>query len=576
MFVLMFFFSSTAMTFAKSGTVVLQSGQLNVRAEPTTTGEVIGSVANGQTVEILETLTGWYKIKYGQRSGFVSKDFVREGATGNRVVVTVNGSEVALPFEPPNENNHLLVPFRAIGEALGIDVDWDAREKQVIAKDNGKTVIFTINSKTILVNGEKETVSPAPKIVRDTTLLPLRYFSETFGANVDWNATTKRVTIVREQMPSYEPEPVPEPTPIPMPPPQSISGVFSGFVSSETLNVRSEPNENSDVLGVLRQGEYVDIISFAERWAKIAYDGQEAYVHSYYLNIMSDSERALLLGEVQLSQVGNATKLTWLKLGGNISASQHSNGQLFTVNTNATEIATPLGNIHGIVSLDYIKQPDGYQIELLVEQGYEVRMTNTVGELELTIAPIREKGEGVLGQRIVIDAGHGNQDPGTVGNGLQEKNIVLDVAQRVERLLQNDGADVLMTRSSDTFLSLEERAKFANNNVADIFVSIHANAATNTSANGTETYWNKTNAAQESRELATKIQERLIQKLGTNDRGVREAGFYVIKHTKMPSVLVEIGFVSNAEEAKKLADSGFRQQAAEAIYEGIVDYFNNY
>lgn len=569
MFVLVFFFSVTSAAFAKSGTVNVGSGSLNVRAEASQTAQIIGSLANGQKVEITGTLSGWYKINYNNRVGYVSSDFVVEAKesttqvpTSKGTVITVNGSRLNLDVEPLKENNRLLVPFRAIGEALGIEVDWDQKKQQVIAKDGDKTVIFTVNSTKILVNGKTETISPAPKIVKERTLLPLRYFSETFGANVDWNEKNNTVTIVRAESSTK--------------PPQSISGIYAGVVNASTLNVRSQANTSSTTLGTLKKGDLVDVLDFTNQWAKITFNGREAYVHSQYLNLMNNSQQVLILGDVQVSQTGNTSKITWLKLGGGaISATQRVDGQSVTIDTNATEVARVLRAVQGLTALDVVKQGNGHQIQFTVEDGYEALMTNATGELSITVKPISEKGTGtgIKGQRIVIDAGHGDHDPGAVSNGVREKDIVLDVALRVETLLKNAGADVLMTRSNDSFLSLEERTKFANNNQADAFVSIHANAATNTSANGTETYWDKTNAAAESEELAKSIQEKLIEKLGTNDRGVRQSGFYVIKNTKMPSVLVELGFVTNPEEAKKLADNTFRQKAAEAIYEGIVEFY---
>jgi N-acetylmuramoyl-L-alanine amidase len=178
----------------------------------------------------------------------------------------------------------------------------------------------------------------------------------------------------------------------------------------------------------------------------------------------------------------------------------------------------------------------------------------------------------IKGQTIVIDAGHGAHDSGAVANGLKEKDIILDVALRVKTKLENAGATVIMTRSTDVFLELEERAAVANKSAASTFVSIHANAAAS-AAYGTETFYNSQYQKEKSLELANSIQSNLVKTLGTRDRGVKEAGFYVIKYTKIPAVLVELGFITNADEAARMATSTFRDQAATAIVAGLKQYY---
>ncbi|MBN6885250.1 N-acetylmuramoyl-L-alanine amidase [Cytobacillus horneckiae] len=179
----------------------------------------------------------------------------------------------------------------------------------------------------------------------------------------------------------------------------------------------------------------------------------------------------------------------------------------------------------------------------------------------------------LVGQTIVVDPGHGGKDPGAVGNSLAEKEIVLDVSKRVNSKLKDSLAKVVMTRNTDTFVELPDRVKEGEKANADLFVSIHVNSFTDPSANGTETYYNSQYVGAESKALAQEIQKELVKAMKTNDRGVKEAGFYVIKNSKMPSVLVEIAFISNTNDAKKLASASYRQKAADAIYTGIVNYY---
>lgn len=175
-------------------------------------------------------------------------------------------------------------------------------------------------------------------------------------------------------------------------------------------------------------------------------------------------------------------------------------------------------------------------------------------------------------QVIVLDAGHGGKDPGAVGNGMYEKDIVFEVINFLEQKMKDTGAKVILTRNSDTYPSLNDRVKIANQNNADIFVSVHANAGPST-AHGTETYFDssKNPQSEEGKKLAAEIQKQIVSLLGTRDRGVKDAEFLVITQTKMPSVLVELGFISNSDDAKKLAEQ--RSLFADAIYNGIVAYY---
>jgi N-acetylmuramoyl-L-alanine amidase len=215
--------------------------------------------------------------------------------------------------------------------------------------------------------------------------------------------------------------------------------------------------------------------------------------------------------------------------------------------------------------------------------------------------------------RIVVDAGHGGHDTGTIGpNGLMEKDLVLDVALRLGRLLETRlGADVIFTRDDDTFIPLETRTAIANEHQADLFISIHANSSHDPSARGIETYYlnftsnpdalevaARENAVseksifelqdlvkkitlkekiEESRELATDVQQSLYSGLATRhttlrDRGVKKAPFVVLIGANMPSILAEISFVSNPTDAAKLETPEYREKIAESLYKGIANY----
>lgn len=172
---------------------------------------------------------------------------------------------------------------------------------------------------------------------------------------------------------------------------------------------------------------------------------------------------------------------------------------------------------------------------------------------------------------IAIDPGHGGRDPGAVGIGsMHEADIVLDISQQVADLLRRQGVEVLMTRTDDREIDLPPRVSLANRARADVFVSIHANAISMSrpEVNGAETYY----FSDSGRVLAQAIQNSIIQATGMRNRGVKSARFYVLRNTQMPAALVEVGFVTGAEDARRLADPNFRTVMAQAIVRGILQY----
>jgi N-acetylmuramoyl-L-alanine amidase len=179
---------------------------------------------------------------------------------------------------------------------------------------------------------------------------------------------------------------------------------------------------------------------------------------------------------------------------------------------------------------------------------------------------------------VALDAGHGGKDQGAVSpGGVQEKELNLDIAFRVQSLLANAGIRVLMTRTNDSFVGLEERGNMANQAGADIFVSIHNNYSlladgnANPASTGTETYY--FGGSLRGQLLASLIQQEIARRVGLTDRGIRTANFVVLAYTGMPAVLVEGAFLSNVLDEQLLRDANFRQSIAEGIFSGILKYF---
>jgi len=235
-----------------------------------------------------------------------------------------------------------------------------------------------------------------------------------------------------------------------------------------------------------------------------------------------------------------------------------------------------------------------------------VPMVNGAGGFSLS----RQLGLGI--SRIVIDPGHGGHDPGASGHGIKESELTLDIALRLEKLLQDEpGIEVVLTRRTNVYVPLEERTAIANRESADLFLSIHANASRNIAANGIETYFLSfastpdaeavaarensaseramhslpdiikaialNNKLDESRDLASMVQESMITRLRKSNKairnlGVKKAPFVVLIGAGMPSVLAEISFLTNRQEAQLLKTPAYKDRIAEALHDAVMKY----
>jgi N-acetylmuramoyl-L-alanine amidase len=261
----------------------------------------------------------------------------------------------------------------------------------------------------------------------------------------------------------------------------------------------------------------------------------------------------------------------------------------------------------------YLKHPvDIYQGMIVVPLKFKEQVLDVLFSAKPITAGLRKAPLNI--KKIVIDAGHGGYDPGAIGkSGLREKDINLDIAKRLSNLFRSEGVEVVMTRSSDAFVSLTRRVEIANRSKVDLFLSIHTNSNRVRELSGFEVYYisstadNSRRAVQsaqnafldfdsscfasnsldlkatlwdmihtydraESIKLARSICQNIDRGLEVKIIGIKGAGFYVLKGPRMPAVLVEVGFLSNSLEERMLRNSYYRQKIAEGIFEGVRSY----
>ncbi|MFC4737816.1 peptidoglycan-binding protein [Bacillus daqingensis] len=328
---------------------------------------------------------------------------------------------------------------------------------------------------------------------------------------------------------------------------------MTGVVTATSLNVRSGPGTNHGVVGSLANGTVVTIVGEQNGWYQISFNGGTAFVSASFIDTSAAPDP-----------------------GGDFNGPN----QVAYTNGSSLNVRSGPGTSHGI--LDNLGSNTRVEILSTHSSGsanswhqirYDGNKTGYVSAGYVQLASKTPANSGPLaGRTVVIDAGHGAQDPGGIGGGMREKDVVLDISLRAEELLRAAGAEVIMIRRTDIFLSLSQRAFIANRSGADAFLSVHTNVF-NGSARGTETFWHSRFQASNSERLAHVMQDNTVAKMGTHYRRVDHGNYHVIRETQIPSALLEIGFKDYAPDAEKLRSDAYRQRAAEAIRDGFIQYF---
>ncbi|AQY51250.1 hypothetical protein PWEIH_11675 [Listeria weihenstephanensis FSL R9-0317] len=332
------------------------------------------------------------------------------------------------------------------------------------------------------------------------------------------------------------------------------SNSLATVTSDGGLNVRSKASTNSSVLGTLKAGDQVTVTSQSNGWTQIQYQGKSAWVNSSYIKMQESATK---------ESTSNLQTVTIRSDGTNIRSGAGRN-------TNTIEKADS-GTVYNIEGV----QGDWYQVKTASgEDGYVANWVVDVSNSKTQSAP-KSKTTSLAEATIVIDPGHGGNDPGAKGkNGTVEKKATLKTAKAVAKRLEQSGAKVILTRDSDEYISLKERAKIAEKYNADAFISIHFDSledTSDTSVNGQTTYYHKN----KDQSLADSINASLKSNINSKNRGTRDGDFYVLRENTQPSVLLELGYLSSTIDEAKMNSNGFREEVANSIYEGLGNYFGN-
>lgn len=458
--------------------------------------------------------------------------------------LVVNNQFIDPPLSPIIFNDRALVPVREIFEEVGATVNYinDTQTIEVVSDES--YVTLRINDNVAYINGDKTNIpdNVVPKLIAKVggetkTMVPVRFISESIGLDVEFDnedgaiiiesdgytlSNDEQVPIVDEIDTSYE-----EPEIVPY-----ITDVSYEVVNDSSVKVRVQMDENTD-----------------------NYD---------YFSLQSPERVVLDIFGAKLSSLPDTTKIyqsgvTTVRIGDNPERSR---------------IVVDASNLKSY----NVTQPAPNQFEITV-------VTDTAAAVETPVPTPQKKPSVSSGTKlIVLDAGHGGSDSGAVGylngNAVLEKNLTLEITNRVKKVLEDAGYTVSMTRTGDTLPSLVERPTQANEENAAVFVSIHINSVDNApEANGTEVFYATENNGDSygttSEQLAKNILDRMLYYMGSTNRGVKTAEHAVTRRCNMPAALAEVGFITNPTEVYNMTTDEYQQKAAQGIAEGIMITLRN-
>lgn len=440
--------------------------------------------------------------------------------------------------QPRIVNDNTIVPVRIIVEQIGAQVSWDeATSKVTIVKDK-INIQLVINNVTALINGKKETLEVGPKIENGSTMLPLRFIGEVLGIEFKWDGATSSVHMFKAI--ESDSKPVTGPVEVVVP--------DGGTANPETKPPETKPSTGTGTgsgtgTGTITPDPSVHVITSIllteTDFTVIAKDG------TLSPKVLTLSNPSRLVFDFPNTTLDDSLQKLLVKNSGELPSKQPlvSKVRFSNFNDNPATVR---------IILD-LNAPTEYQT---ITTKLPNQWKASIGERKLT---------------VIIDAGHGDNDPGALSiTGKHEKEFTLATAKKVEALLAKDKRmHVLMTRSDDTFIPLDDRVSFANDISADLFLSIHGNSAKAT-VSGTETYYNRP----ESLDFANVIHKYAVPATGFADRKVRQADFRVITKTSMPAVLLEVGYLSNKNDESAMYKEAFQDKLAASLVAAIKEYLN--
>ena len=524
------------------------------------------------------------------------QSFIVSDAEAANNKIYIDDRLVTTDVAPVVVNSRVLVPIRVVSEGLGAQVSWDNPSQTVTVKKGSVTLKMVANKTTYTKNGVNKTMDVPVKVIKNRTLVPIRVVSEDLGAGVQWDKGNVYVQSGGELI-------------------IKVNQLGAGGY----LNLRQGPGTNYPIVGKVNSGDYLSVITRSGDWYKIqTKNGDDAYVSKNYVTIYSGgtSNNGTGGGTVEPQPEPEPTPPT-TDQNGNLLVTDRTTGTgqssiAFDIGTGTPSVVSNNGN-QIVVKISGVQlSADNWQPAENMAPFTGLMVNNNGSDSVLLTASVSDKGyfrldingstftvtavakhkngtTGLAGKTIVVSPGHGVYgaggaiDRGAVSpiNGLDEVDFNTPLSLKLRDKLEAAGATVIMIRDTEgpINMSLYERSVMTNNANADAFVEIHGDSAANAAAKGIGTWiytdnTRLTTAAQKDmrNEFGSVMNQALANTTG-QPAYVKYGNFSVIRETEVPCVLVECGFLTNAEDAARLATDAYQEKLAQGIYNGLANYF---
>lgn len=546
---------------AESKTATVLGSSVNIRTGPGLSYSVKASAKNGETFEVIGLKGDWVNIKLKNGSnGWIAGWLVSQKAitSSNESIGEVTSTATGLRIRTGPGTSFQIIDYFPNGEkatAISQQGDW------VKISYKGKTgwvysKYITFTSKTGSTETKKGTTATKTGIVLASTL-NVREQPTTKSSIVGKLYKNENITIVSQQGDWYQIKYEQKKA--------WVHGDFvqtsenntkpstkqpfekTGVVTASSLNVRNQGSLNGKIIGQVNKGTIVTFLNEVNNWYQIQLSqNQTGWVAGWYVNIQENVPS------------NSAQTVTLLYNGTNLRNGPSTSYQVISRGNK--------GDQFDVIG----KEGKWYKIKLANgKEAYVAGWIVTTGDSQ--IDKTNEKSHPLQNNKIIIDPGHGGYDSGAIGvHGTLEKNITLKTAKLVYNKLKAMGADATLTRSDDTYISLNSRVYVSNRSKADAFISIHYDSSVYSSARGITTYYYNSS---KDKKLASTIHQELTRKTSLRDRGIKFGNFHVLRENFQPAALLELGFLSNPTEEWTVTTNAFQEQASQAIYNGLVKYF---
>lgn len=544
---------------ANNGFVTITASNLNVRGGPGLSYSVVSKVNKGEKYPILTQEGDWIKIGLSAgREGWVAEWFTSKVTTSNDVnpsattgIVTADslrvrtGPGTSYSLAGSLTNGETVTIVESTGNSIKIKSTsvegWVSKEYISTGASSSTTQARTQQTEAVVSSGVNVRTSPSLSGEKIGSLIKgsrVAVYSQSNGwAQIQFNGTNSWVSSEYLEFANQTAANI------------SNSSLPQATVSASTLSIRDSASLDGSVIGQVLKGQRFAILEESNNWVKIEYEtGKTGWAAGWFFeksqNKAPVSKRPL-------------------------------NGQTITVLSNGTNIRSDAG-AHASV-IQRADNGDRFEVIDLTDDWYQIRLKGgKTGYVAGWLVSLTGSGQQIekpdggvhtKNKKIVIDPGHGGNDSGTIGaRGTLEKDLTLTTAKLLYNKLKSSGADVYMTRTSDTYVSLASRVATSHNQNADAFISIHYDSIEDKSVRGMTTYYyNNPN-------LAKELHSSVINKTKLNNREVRYGNYHVLRENRQNSALLELGYLSNPTEEILVTSQQYQQSVADGLFEGVARY----